>query len=838
MLSVKNQAIAKFDIPELLKSQHNWLVWRLTQKPGQKKPSKIPYYATTGAMRTGVQGSQEDRAQLVSFDEALAAAERGGFSGVGMALLPGLDLVALDFDNCVDDSGKITVPFITGVATSTYTEYSPSGTGIRAFMRGTLPSKKDTQPIDGGFAVEVFGDSGFVTVTGNVVPECAMFGCETEVVELTEDVLALYRDRFGEVPSAGGSAGASGELDENDAFMLSVNLTLGWTLADARAVLFDCDPGCDRDHWVKAGMALHYELGGSPEALALYDEWSSGGANYVSFADVQGRWRSFKPSKGTGNQITGKWLLHWQGESNRRKAYASTEKWKAEIKAARDEFSLREGVVPKIKADPILGKLERESLAQILCDALKGMGTKLPIGECRKLLMQNRVKSEGGMPHYFEDVVYVTDVDRFYCRRTNEILTIQGFNSKFNRFMPRGEEGEVVVSAHVLALEQYEVPVVMRQMYVPFMGEFFKDPGNHSEDAATFVNSFRPESVPVAAGEIVPGGEGALAVDRMRWHIEQVLCGGRQDVADLLISYLAFCVQNPGRKVRWMPLIKGIEGDGKSLLFNLMGGVLGFANVKSVSPTVLTTDFTGWGEGSCFTVFEELRLQGHNRHDVHNRIKPFITNDVVNIHKKGRDAYDAVNVTNYLAVTNSKNALPINDNDRRFMVIFTPFESREGLESLLAGHGGAGQYFMQLNDSIGTQGAALRRWLLDYRLAAGFNPNGTAPTTTEKKRMVAMNVSDESQAIQEILNEGGQGISENAVVSSVVRAALMLTEEGATMSKHQFNLEMQKMGWEKHPHKIWFNGKSDFVWLRGGVTWDDKTKLQLEKPSNSQPCPF
>lgn len=837
MLSLKNQAIAKFEIPGLLKSQHNWLVWRLTQKPGQKKPSKIPYYATNGAMRAGVQGSQEDRAQLVSFDEALEAAARGGFSGVGMALLPGLDIVALDFDYCVDDAGKITVPFITSVATSTYTEYSPSGTGIRAFMRGTLPSKKDTQPKDGGFAVEVFGDSGFVTVTGNVVPECAMFGCDTEVSELTEDVLTLYRDRFGAVPSMGGGAG-NGVEDENDAFMLNVNLTLGWKLDDARAVLFDCDPGCDRDHWVKAGMALHYELGGSDEALRLFDEWSSGGGNYGGFADVQGRWRSFGRKGGSGNQITGKWLAHWQGESNRRKAYASVEKWKAEIKSARDEFTLREGVVPKIKSDPILGRVERETLAQVLCDALKAIGTKLPVGECRKMLTQNRVKSDDAMPEYFQDVVYVTDVDRFYCRRTNEILTIQGFNSKFNRFMPKDEHGNVEVSAHVLALEQYQVPVVMRQMYVPFMPEFFKDPGNHSEDAATFVNSFRPESVPVAAGELVAGSDGALAVDRMRWHIEQVLCGGRLDVADLLISYLAFCVQNPGRKIHWMPILKGIEGDGKSLLFGLMANCLGISNVKTISPNVITTDFTGWGEGSCFSVFEELRLKGHNRYDVHNRIKPFITNPIVNIHKKGRDAYDAINVTNYIAFTNSKDALPLEDGDRRFMVIFTPFESREQLDSLLAGHGGAAHYFTQLTNYIASCGASLRRWLLDYRLASGFNPTATAPMTSEKKRMIALNISDESQTIQEILNEGGVGIGENAVISSVVRSALMLTEEGANMNKNQFNIEMHKLGWEKHPQKIWFNGKSDFVWLKGGVTWDEKTKSSLEKTSINQPCPF
>ena len=827
MLSLKNQAFAKFEIPELLKSQHNWLVWRLTQKPGQKKPSKIPYYATNGAMRAGVQGSQEDRANLVSFDEALAAAERGGFSGVGMALLPGLDLVALDFDNCVDD-GKITVPFITGVATSTYTEYSPSGTGIRAFMRGTLPSKKDTQPKDGGFAVEVFGDSGFVTVTGNVVPECQMFGCDTEVVELTEDVLTLYRDRFGDVPSVGGGADAGGELSENDAFMLNAKLTLGWKLEDARAILFDCDPGCDRQHWVFAGMALHYELGGSDEALSLYNEWSSGGTNYGGFGDVQGRWRSFGRKGDSGNKITGNWLVHWQGESNKRKAYASVEKWKAEIKSARDEYTLREGVVPKIKADSVLGKLELESLAQDLRDALRSVGTKLPLGECRKMLTPIKVKSRFDMPECFQDVVYVTDVDKFYCRKSGEILTVQGFNSKFNRDMPTDEHGNVVASASVLATEKFDVPTVMRVMYAPHMPEFFNDPCNYTEDAATFLNSFRPESVPVEAREIVAGSGGAVAVDRLTFHIEQVVCGGRSDVAHLLISYLAFCVQNPGVKVRWMPIIKGIEGDGKSLLLTLMSNVMGINNVKPISPTEITSAFTGWGEGACFAAFEELRLQGHNRYDVHNTIKPFITNDMVNIHKKGRDGYKAINVTNYIAFTNSKDALPIGDTDRRFMVIFTPFESRAGLESLLASHGGAAHYFSQLNDSFVSHGSELRRWLLDYPLASGFNPNGVAPTTSEKQRMVAMNVTDEAMAIKDAIDEGGVGITENAVVSSVLFDRLTMLEGGLNIDHRKFGIEMKKLGWEKDPGRHRINGNREYVWVRGGVVWSEELRTKLE----------
>ena len=838
-----NQAFAKFNLPDLLKEQHNWLVWRLTQKPNLKKPSKIPHYAS-GKLRFGEQGADADRAALVSFNEAMAAAEAGGYSGVGMALLPGCDIVALDFDDCVVD-GRVTVPFIKNLATVTYTELSPSGTGIRSFMRGYLPSKKDVRPASGDFSVEIFGDSGFVTVTGNVLDDCLLFGTDTVVANLTDEVLELYRSRFGNV-AANSSAltvvdSVTGEVtvgvgngveDENDAWLMGLKHTLGWTLDEARGYLNDCEAGCDRDHWVKAGMAIHYELDGSDDGLTIYDEWSSKGANYAGISDVRGRYRSFGKQRigGGQGQITGAWLLSWRTECLKRKTYAATEAWKKEIKSAGDEYTLRESVAPKIRNDSLLGRVEREALAQALLDAFKALGTKYPIGEVRKMLTPKKIVVDSELPDYFNGVVYITATDRFYCKNTMEYLTVQGFNSKFNRFMPRDEHGNVEVSAHVAALEQYQVPVCKQELYVPWLGEFFDDPFNHGDKPATFVNSFSPLTIPRESDSL--DAEGVLAVERVTKHIETVLCGGRKHIADLLISFLAYNVQNPGKRVLWMPLIKGIEGDGKSLLFSLMAAVLGVANTKTVSPTVLTTDFTGWAEGSCFTVFEELRLQGHNRHDVHNRIKPFITNPIVNIHKKGRDAYDALNTTNYLAVTNSKNALPLSNVDRRFMVIFTPFESRTELDALLAAYGGSAQYFTELHDSIGSCGAQLRRWLLDYKLADDFNPNGTAPVTDEKERMIASSISDESQLIQEILDAGGMGISRNAFISSVVRDQLTMSHEGANISNNQFNFELQKLGWEKFPKRVFFNGKTEILWVRGGATWDEKTRNMLQGTEN------
>ncbi len=70
-----------------------------------------------------------------------------------------------------------------------------------------------------------------------------------------------------------------------------------------REMLSFIDPDTDREVWIKIGMALHYETGGSQEGLILWDEWSSGDlyvegqkgvSNYEGLDDVEYNWNSFK----------------------------------------------------------------------------------------------------------------------------------------------------------------------------------------------------------------------------------------------------------------------------------------------------------------------------------------------------------------------------------------------------------------------------------------------------------------------------------------------------------------------------------------------------------------
>lgn len=395
------------NIPQLLRDKKQWLVWRLVKSPEETKPRKVPFYAN-GAPRKGIQGTPEDISQLTTFDEAVRVVQERGYTGLGFAPVTGGGIVALDFDSCVAN-GVITDSRIEALIADTYAEFSPSGTGLRAFYAGDLPSKKDNANkrdrvggvagaarLDGKFDIEFFGHNGFVTVTGDATGDTEMWGLHDTVTPLSEGVQTLFRERFG----------APGVLQLSDPFAVSTsgeaNLMtlgpdkLGWTLDQAREYLFACDASVSREEWLNALMSVHYEFDGSDDALDLVDEWSATGDSYAGRRDVEGRWNSFGKNAG-GAPLTGRWLLAWRREqmaadNDGRMRDALTEMQQL-LKDAEDMVAVQTRVMPKVSSllleFPIL-EIEAYSL---VAGRAKDFGLSITKPEFKKMVRVERPPS-------------------------------------------------------------------------------------------------------------------------------------------------------------------------------------------------------------------------------------------------------------------------------------------------------------------------------------------------------------------------------------------------------------------------------------------------------------
>lgn len=284
-------ALQAVRVPEPLRAIPGWLIWRYQHFEGEAKPRKIPYWAD-GTRRHGVQGGPQDRDRLSTFVAARDAAIRLGFDGVGFAPLADFGYTFLDFDNCVDVHGNVPKE-IEQIVDRTYAEYSPSGKGIRAALKGDLGNHKSHATPD-QYGFETFSSNGFVTFTGNILPSCDVLGYEDHIAEVDEHTHELCERRFG--------ASAGAKFDPDD-FMAGREPKLGLTVGEMEHYLSYLDPSMGRDPWMRVGMALSHETDGDDTGFELWDEWSSGGHNYPGTEGVRYQWDSLRPEPGK-RQVT------------------------------------------------------------------------------------------------------------------------------------------------------------------------------------------------------------------------------------------------------------------------------------------------------------------------------------------------------------------------------------------------------------------------------------------------------------------------------------------------------------------------------------------------------
>ncbi|MBI4235861.1 MAG: DUF3987 domain-containing protein [Chloroflexi bacterium] len=113
---------------------------------------------------------------------------RGGFNGIGYVLSESDPFVGVDLDNCVDPETGVILPWASEVIRDldTYTEYSPSMTGLRSILIGKLPPEGRHRG-----DVEVYETKRFLTITG-----AHLKGMAQTVNERQEQLGAFHRRFF------------------------------------------------------------------------------------------------------------------------------------------------------------------------------------------------------------------------------------------------------------------------------------------------------------------------------------------------------------------------------------------------------------------------------------------------------------------------------------------------------------------------------------------------------------------------------------------------------------------------------------------------------------------
>jgi len=191
-------------IPADLLSLPQWVGWwsvvgegRRVQLPNggetgvlkvQAKPHKLPIDPRTGGLAASTRP-----ATWSSVEDARTAVKRWSLTGIGFVFSESDGYSGVDLDNCRDpDTGEI-APWAWEIIRelNSYTEISPSGTGVHTLVRGKLPVGKGNQAVHAGGKVEMFSRARYFTFTGLHVD-----GTPIEIFDRQSELLALHERLF------------------------------------------------------------------------------------------------------------------------------------------------------------------------------------------------------------------------------------------------------------------------------------------------------------------------------------------------------------------------------------------------------------------------------------------------------------------------------------------------------------------------------------------------------------------------------------------------------------------------------------------------------------------
>ena len=478
--------------------------------------------------------------------------------------------------------------------------------------------------------------------------------------------------------------------------------------------------------WLKVGMGIHHETGG--KGYGLFDEFSKRSpSNYDADANAR-RWKSFGGKGAAG--VTFATVIKMAGG---RDVIATVE---TEQKTLTLESAQTVDDINKVIADAANSRMDALSL-EVLLKKINAKyklitGDAPGITALKKLLKSKKDNKKTGS--FVDDYVFMTHSAEYMDRETKAVMGPRSFDVKHNRETPRTGEGE---RQSATMFTNDVIQCVENSMYVPKFGDVF----NHN--GLDYINLYAKPDLKLIA-------EGATnIVTRVKGHIAHMLPDPEEQ--EIVINYLAHNVQFPGEKIQWSIVLQGVQGDGKSLLAEMMQHVMGFANVRLLNVQTLESSFTGWSVGQCMTFIEELKLDNYRKYEILNNLKPYITNDIIECTKKGKDPQVVVNTTNYFALTNFKDALPIDDNDRRWCILFSQWQSGEKLKAWMAD--GNQDYYANLYSDMRDNVGEIASWLTHHKIPSSFKSMKRAPETSAKESMKDLTKSDALLLTEDAINE-------------------------------------------------------------------------------------
>lgn len=218
-------------------------------------------------------------------------------------------------------------------------------------------------------------------------------------------------------------------------------------------------------------------------------------------------------------------------------------------------------------------------------------------------------------------------------------------------------------------------------------------------------------------------------------HIEYLI--PEETERNFFLDYLAYNIQYPGEKIHFCPLIKSVQGVGKSYFKVLFDKMLG-TNSGAIDNDDLMQPNNSWIEKKSVIFIEEIMSQ--DRAEVTNRLLTLITEGQIRIKEKFTVSYDMTNRANFVIFTNLENPILIQSTERRFWIYFSAARPKDK------------EYYSRLFEDAEHHHSYIYEFL-SRRDLREFNPKGVAPHTRFKEDVASFSMPRWQRTIDELIDE-------------------------------------------------------------------------------------
>lgn len=386
----------------------------------------------------------------------------------------------------------------------------------------------------------------------------------------------------------------------------------------------------------------------------------------------------------------------------------------------------------------------------------------------------------------FEGCVYVAEVNKIFTPN-GSMLKAEQFNAMYGGYnFTMDNDGEKTTKK---AWEAFTESQCLHNPKADSMT--FRPDLAHGAIASTdgwrYVNTYVPIDIKMKQGDITP----------FNLHLAKVLPDERD--RQILLSYMAACVQYKGYKFQWAPLLQGVVGNGKTLFTRCVAYAIGDRYTHMPPALEISEKFNAWLFNTLFIGVEDIYVPS-NKMEMIETLKPMITNKRLARRAMNTDQAMHNICCNFMFNSNHKDGIKDATKDRRYCVFYSAQQEkidliRDGMD---------GDYFSELYKWLDhDEGyAKVAQFLTDFAIPDEFNPTKscqTAPDTTSTAEAATISMGSVEQEVLEAVDEGRTGFAGGWVSSFALDRLIDDMRKSGQVPRNRRRELMRTLGYDYHP---------------------------------------